>query len=45
LVDRYPADIRGWIIAKGGVDEMPVHTFWVLPAKQLWTMGYRRCVD
>jgi hypothetical protein len=45
MVDQYPDDIRGWIIAKGGADEIPLNTFWTLGAKQLWQMGYRRCAD
>ena len=24
MVDQYPADIRGWIVAMGGVEQMPV---------------------
>ena len=43
MVDSYPADIRGWIVAKGGVAQMPTNTYWTLPAHMLWIWGYRRC--
>jgi hypothetical protein len=45
MFDHYPADIRGWIVAKGGLEKMPFHEFWTLPAKELWQMGYGKCVD
>jgi hypothetical protein len=25
MINRYPDDIRGWIIAKGGLEQMPCH--------------------
>ena len=45
IFDRYPADIQAWITARGGWQEMPIpgHGHWVLPAKTLWAMGYRKC--
>jgi hypothetical protein len=43
LIDHYPADIRAWIDAQGGIDKMPTEGFWVMPAFILWGMGYRRC--
>jgi hypothetical protein len=45
MVERYPADIRAWIEAKGGIENMPFNSYWTLGAKQLWAMGYRRCAD
>ena len=45
MIDRYPADIRGWIDAKGGLENMPTHGYWTLPAKELWEIGYRKCGD
>jgi hypothetical protein len=45
MFDRYPADIRAWIEAKGGVEKMPYVQYWHLPASDLWAMGYRRCAD
>ena len=44
MIDSYPADIRGWIVAYGGLAKMPIgSSYWTLPAKELWEMGYRRC--
>jgi hypothetical protein len=44
MIDRYPADIRGWIVAHGGLERMPSgESYWILPAKELWEMGYSRC--
>jgi hypothetical protein len=40
---KYPDDIRSWLNAHGGVDRMTVKEYWMLPAKQLWQMGYRKC--
>jgi len=46
MLDRYPDDIRRWLIAKGGVAKMPGpggNLFWSLTAEELWKMGYRKC--
>jgi hypothetical protein len=43
MIDKYPDDIRGWIVAKGGLEKMPSQGYWTLPAKELWEMGYRKC--
>jgi hypothetical protein len=43
MFDSYPADIRGWLNAKGGLDQMPLAGYWMMPARDLWQMGYRRC--
>ena len=43
MVDSYPADIRKWIVAMGGVEKMPVEDYWTLHATILWALGYRRC--
>lgn len=44
IYERYPADIRAWIDAKGGIEMMPKGSkLWVLEAPELWKMGYRRC--
>jgi hypothetical protein len=45
LWDRYPADIRGWLVAKGGLDKLPGpgQGYWTMPASDLWQMGYRKC--
>jgi hypothetical protein len=45
MIDSYPADIRDWLEAKGGFNSMPVWHFWILPAEELWEMGYRKCSD
>ena len=44
MIDRYPEDIRAWILYKGGPEAMPQRNqFWVLTAEKLWDMGYRKC--
>jgi hypothetical protein len=46
LQENYPADIRDWIDARGGYLKLPADTsYWVLPASELWAMGYRKCAD
>ena len=44
LVARYPVDIRMWIEAMGGAEQMPgLKGRWELHPKMLWTMGYSKC--
>jgi hypothetical protein len=43
MIKNYPADIRDWLIAKGGLEKMPLEGYWKLPASELWKMGYRKC--
>jgi hypothetical protein len=45
MIESYPADIRAWIEAKGGINKMPVWWMWKLTAPELWKMGYRKCPD
>jgi hypothetical protein len=45
MINNYPADIRGWIEARGGVEKMSISEWWTLPASELWEMGYRKCND
>jgi hypothetical protein len=45
MINSYPADIRGWIEARGGVEKMSISEWWTLPAEELWKMGYRKCSD
>ena len=47
MINQYPADIRDWIMAKGGAFRMPLLLgFWTLSAEELWwKMGYRRCSE
>jgi hypothetical protein len=45
MFNSYPAEIRAWIIGRGGVEKMPHPDFWVLWASDLWKMGYRKCAD
>ena len=45
MISVYPDDIRKWINARGGLENMPYEGFWRLPASELWKMGYRRCGD
>jgi hypothetical protein len=43
MFDHYPEDIRGWLVAHGGREKLPLNGFWILTAKELWQMGYRKC--
>jgi hypothetical protein len=43
MVSQYPEDIRRWIDANGGWTRLPWEGSWVLTAKDLWMMGYRKC--
>ena len=46
LSDHYPSAIRNWIDARGGYTKLPTDTsYWILPASELWAMGYRKCLD
>ena len=45
MIYSYPADIRDWILTKGGPAAMPLRNYWVLTAEKLWEMGYRKCDD
>ena len=45
MFDRYPQDIRDWLIANGGIDAMPRHGHWVLGAETLWKTADARCHD
>jgi hypothetical protein len=43
MISQYPEDIRRWIDANGGWTLLPEDDAWILPAKDLWAMGYRNC--
>ena len=43
MFDRYPQNIRTWLLDQGGVEKMTIETMWILPAHELWAMGYRKC--
>ena len=45
MINSYPSIIRGWILGKGGIENMPYDGFWQLPAKVLWDLGYRPCAQ
>jgi len=50
MYDAYPADIQAWIDARGGIEKLPFGyaarpMYWLLPASELWKMGYRKCPD
>jgi hypothetical protein len=45
MIDKYPANIRHWVMAKGGPEKMLSDSYWKLPAEELWEMGYRKCND
>jgi len=43
MFNSYPQDIRMWLETKGGVENMPLDSLWLLFPSELWKMGYRRC--
>jgi hypothetical protein len=43
MINQYPQDIRLWIKNKGGWEKMALEQMWTLDAKELWSMGYRKC--
>ena len=43
MFDRYPPEIRAWLVAKGGWEKLPLTGYWRLEASELFKMGYRRC--
>jgi hypothetical protein len=45
MVENYPRETREWIAGKGGAGKMPYDGFWILPAEELWGMGYRRYAE
>jgi hypothetical protein len=45
MINQYPPDIRGWLEARGGIENLPLNSYWTLSAKHLWAMGYRKCND
>jgi len=38
-----PRAIQGWIDSNGGVDQLPLNSFWTLHDRELWAMGYPKC--
>jgi hypothetical protein len=46
MINKYPEDIKKWIVAKGGAEKLPTfNNFWTLDSAELWAMGYRKCDD
>jgi hypothetical protein len=43
MISKYPDDIRRWLALRGPPENMTVHEWWILPASDLWKMGYKRC--
>jgi hypothetical protein len=43
MIDKYPANIRHWVMARGGPEKMLSDSYWTLPAEELWKMGYSKC--
>jgi hypothetical protein len=43
MISKYPQNIREWIMARGGPASMTYTDFWILPAEELWEMGYQKC--
>jgi len=38
-----PTAIQRWIDSNGGVDQLPLNSFWTLHDRELWAMGYPKC--
>jgi hypothetical protein len=48
MIDRYPADIRGWIDAKGGLENMPTPRLLDAAGERAmgdWLSEMRRLID
>jgi hypothetical protein len=43
MLNRYPGNIRDWLMARGGVASMSIQDLWTLEAEELLDMGYRKC--
>jgi hypothetical protein len=43
MISKYPADIRRWLALRGPPESNTVQEWWILPASELWKMGYKRC--
>ena len=44
MVASYPSEIREWIDRHGGADKMTIKEFWTMYDKELWAMGYPKCL-
>ena len=44
MYESYPEEIRAWIDGQGGYKRMPMDDGWRLWARNLWEMGYRKCL-
>jgi hypothetical protein len=43
MFDSYPAEIKYWINAHGGVANLEVGSYWTMRDHELWAIGYPRC--
>jgi hypothetical protein len=43
MISKYPDDIRRWLALRGPPESMTIRQWWILPASELWKMGYKRC--
>jgi hypothetical protein len=43
MISKYPDDIRRWLALRGPPENMAIQQWWILPASELWKMGYKRC--
>jgi hypothetical protein len=43
MIEKYPDDIRRWLALRGPPENMTIWQWWILPASELWKMGYKRC--
>jgi hypothetical protein len=41
---QQPPEIRSWIDRTGGWENLPLDGFWYLRDRELWAMGYPKCI-
>ena len=41
---QQPLEIREWIDRHGGYDKLPLDGFWTMYDRELWAIGYPKCV-
>jgi hypothetical protein len=43
MFSQYPPEIKGWLVGRGGPQNLKQHSMWKMTAADLWQLGYRRC--
>ena len=44
MYSQQPPDIQRWIDRMGGWEKLPLDGYWTMYDRDLWSMGYPRCV-